>query len=113
MRTEKEMFDLILGIAKEDERIRSVIMCGSRANEDCPKDMYQDYDICYYVTDVKPFFNNMEWIEEKFGTPAVFTACSLFEKLAKEVAGHFGYTYNQLEAYNMTRYLKSVRRNAN
>lgn len=30
MRTEKEMIDLIMNTAKEDERIRAVIMNGSR-----------------------------------------------------------------------------------
>ncbi|WP_431602538.1 aminoglycoside 6-adenylyltransferase [Ruminiclostridium papyrosolvens] len=32
MRTEQEMFDLILDVAKADERIRAVYMNGSRAN---------------------------------------------------------------------------------
>lgn len=40
MRTPKEMLDLILGVAKEDERIRAVSMGGSRANKDCPDDVY-------------------------------------------------------------------------
>lgn len=71
MRTEKEMFDLILETAREDERIRSVILVGSRANSECPKDSYQDYDISYHVTDTKPYYNNMKWIEEKFGKPSV------------------------------------------
>jgi aminoglycoside 6-adenylyltransferase len=30
MRTEQEMFDLILGVAQKDERIRAVYMHGSR-----------------------------------------------------------------------------------
>ena len=33
MRSEKEMYDLILDIAKRDERIRAVYMNGSRANQ--------------------------------------------------------------------------------
>ena len=32
MRSEQEMYDLILDIAKTDERIRAVYMNGSRAN---------------------------------------------------------------------------------
>lgn len=32
MRSEKEMFDLILKVAKEDERVRAVYMNGSRTN---------------------------------------------------------------------------------
>ena len=49
MRTEAEMMDLILDVAKNDERIRAVRMEGSRANPAAPKDNYQDYDIIYYV----------------------------------------------------------------
>ncbi|NLJ97433.1 MAG: aminoglycoside 6-adenylyltransferase [Clostridiales bacterium] len=71
MRTEKEMYDLILKVAKADSRIKAVILVGSRANPDCPKDIYQDYDITYSVDEVEPFYNNLEWIEEQFGRPSV------------------------------------------
>lgn len=71
MRTEKEMLDLILNVAKADDRIKSVIMTGSRANPDCPKDIYQDFDIIYSVDDVIPFYNNISWIEEQFGKPSI------------------------------------------
>ena len=71
MRNETEILDLILGIAKEDDRIRAVLMSGSRANPDCPKDAFQDYDIIYYVTDVAPFYNNTGWITAQFGRPAI------------------------------------------
>lgn len=40
MRTEQEMLDLILNTAKEDERIRAVIMNGSRANKNVSKDCF-------------------------------------------------------------------------
>ena len=55
MRNEKEMYDLILGIAQNDERIRAVIMNGSRANPNAPADIFQDYDIVYIVTDIASF----------------------------------------------------------
>ena len=45
MRTETEMMELILSVAKEDERIRAVYMNGSRTNPNAPKDLFQDYDI--------------------------------------------------------------------
>lgn len=66
MRSEKEMFDLILGIAKEDERIRAVYMNGSRANRNAPKDIFQDYDIVYVVTKTASFINDASWVH-KFG----------------------------------------------
>lgn len=71
MRTPEEMFDLIINTAREDERIRAVLMSGSRANRDCPPDRYQDFDMEYYVNDVEPFRDNMEWIVEKFGQPSL------------------------------------------
>lgn len=93
MRTEQEMFDLILGVAKEDERIKAVLMTGSRANQECPRDIYQDYDIVYFVEDVSPFFNNTAWIEEKFGKPAVMQMPETNEHplLPPDGDGHFTY----------------------
>ena len=70
-RTEKEMMDLILKTAREDERILAVMMSGSRADPDAPKDMYMDYDIVYLVKDVKPFWDNRSWLEDRFGRIAV------------------------------------------
>lgn len=69
MRSEREIFDLILNVANSDERIRAVILNGSRTYPSAPKDCYQDYDIVYFVTDIAPFFNNPTWAEEKFGKP--------------------------------------------
>jgi aminoglycoside 6-adenylyltransferase len=66
MRTEKEIIDLILNTARQDERIRAVVMNGSRANPDTPRDMFQDYDIVYFVADVAPFRRNFNWIK-RFG----------------------------------------------
>ena len=72
MRTAQEMLDLILRVAREDDNIRSVLMVGSRANPDCDKDVYQDFDICYFVRRVKPeYWDNMAWIEDKFGRPSL------------------------------------------
>ena len=55
MRSEKEMFELILGVAERDDRIRAVFMNGSRADANSRKDIFQDYDIVYVVTDTAPF----------------------------------------------------------
>lgn len=66
MRTEQQMLDLILETARCDERIRAVIMNGSRTNPNAPRDPFQDFDIVYIVTEVAPFRHNLEWIE-RFG----------------------------------------------
>ena len=66
MRSEQEMFDLILETARQDERIRAVLLNGSRANPNAPRDRFQDFDIVYFVTEVEPFKYNLEWIQ-RFG----------------------------------------------
>ena len=66
MRTEKEMLDLIINTAKEDERIRAVIMNGSRVNPNVKRDCFQDYDIIYVVKDISSFTSNHNWIH-RFG----------------------------------------------
>lgn len=93
MRSEKEMTELILQIAEEDELIRAVLLSGSRANPDAPKDIFQDYDITYFVTDAKPFYNNIKWIEEKFGKPAIMQLPELMSHplLPPDGDGHFTY----------------------
>ena len=62
MRTEAEMYEIVLKIAREDERIHAVYMNGSRTNKNVPKDIFQDYDVVYVVTDTKPFIEDKEWI---------------------------------------------------
>lgn len=66
MRSENEMFGLITSTAEQDERIRAVILNGSRANPNAPKDPFQDFDVVYYVEDTAPFWHNLEWIK-RFG----------------------------------------------
>ena len=70
-RSTEEMMELILGVAKEDQRIRAVWMSGSRANPDTPKDKYQDFDVVFQVNDVDPYWDNDGWIEQSFGKPAL------------------------------------------
>lgn len=62
MRQEKQMYDMILSIAKEDERIGAVYMNGSRTNKNVPKDIFQDYDVVYVVNETKPFIDDKSWI---------------------------------------------------
>jgi aminoglycoside 6-adenylyltransferase len=60
------MLDLIIGTAQNDERIRAVMMNGSRANPNAPRDIFQDFDIVYFVTEVGSFKNDPNWID-RFG----------------------------------------------
>ena len=63
MRTEEEMYALILNVAKNDPRIRGVILNGSRANPNAPKDSFQDFDIVYLVEELDPFIHDQNWID--------------------------------------------------
>ena len=63
MRTEQEMYDLILSIANNDERIRAVYFNGSRTNPNVPKDIFQDYDVVYVVNQTKSFIDDKAWIK--------------------------------------------------
>lgn len=91
MRTPEEMIEFILNIAKEDERIRAVTMGGSRANKDCPADVYQDFDIVFFVEDVTPFWDNMEWIEEKFGVPSLIHKPESMKLIPPDNDGDYAY----------------------
>ena len=66
MRTEQTMRDLIIETARQNERIRAVMLNGSRANPNAPRDPFQDFDVVYVVTDVAPFACNETWID-RFG----------------------------------------------
>ncbi|WNR44922.1 aminoglycoside 6-adenylyltransferase [Paenibacillus roseipurpureus] len=66
MRTEQQMMSLILDTAKQDERIRGVMLNGSRANPNVPRDVFQDYDIVYFVEETDSFGADPGWID-RFG----------------------------------------------
>ena len=66
MRSEQEMFDLILSTAQQDPRIRAVLLNGSRANPNAPRDFFQDFDIIYLVTDVESIKQQPGWLD-RFG----------------------------------------------
>ena len=89
MRSESEMMSLILGVAGADERIRAVLMNGSRANPNAPKDIYQDYDIAYLVTDIAPFYNHPGWAVEHFGAPLIMQMPEAMR--GADGGGHFNY----------------------
>jgi aminoglycoside 6-adenylyltransferase len=63
MRSEDELITLILNVAKTDERIRAVLLNGSRANPNIKKDRFQDFDIAYIVNEIETFLNDHTWID--------------------------------------------------
>ena len=66
MRSEQEMLSLIVDTATNDDRVRAVIMNGSRANPKAPRDPFQDFDIVYVVTEVDSFRCDPRWFQ-RFG----------------------------------------------
>jgi aminoglycoside 6-adenylyltransferase len=66
VRTEKEIYNMMMQIAQDDERIKAVYMNGSRTNKNVSRDIFQDYDMVYVVTDTKSFIVDKDWIN-KFG----------------------------------------------
>jgi aminoglycoside 6-adenylyltransferase len=63
MRTENEIIDLIKHIAAKDDRVRAVLLNGSRANPQIEKDIFCDYDILFMVHTIQSFLANHSWID--------------------------------------------------
>ncbi|MEH7545496.1 aminoglycoside 6-adenylyltransferase [Neobacillus vireti] len=96
MRTEKEMYELMMCIAQKDERIRAIYMNGSRANPNTPKDIFQDYDIVFVVTETASFINEVNWIDI-FGKLIMIQEPDKMDQLAgKEVDFDKSYGYLML-----------------
>ncbi|MCB7106452.1 aminoglycoside 6-adenylyltransferase [Streptococcus oralis] len=66
MRTESEMLNLILQIAK-NLQVEAVAMSGSRTDTKAPKDEFQDYDVVYVVDDLDNLTSDLAWLDQ-FGT---------------------------------------------
>lgn len=93
MRSEKEMYDLILRSAKKDNRIRAVYLNGSRANPNAKKDIFQDYDIVYVVNETESFIQDEDWIKV-FGEPLIFQFPDELDKMqGRDADFKNGYTY--------------------
>ena len=66
MRSEKEMMDLVLSLAEQDERIRIVTLEGSRANINIPKkndlefmeEVLIDDNMVFDIDNLKGFLND-------------------------------------------------------
>lgn len=98
MRSEQDMFDLILDVARQDERIRAVYMNGSRTNPNAPKDIFQDYDIVYVVTETASFIRDPDWIHV-FGELLIMQEPDkLDQAFGKEVDVDRSYAYLMLFA---------------
>lgn len=66
MRSPDDVIQQIIRIAEEDDRIRAVLLNGSRADVSAPRDLFQDFDIVYLVDEIESFVTDSEWIA-RFG----------------------------------------------
>lgn len=51
----------ILNFAEKDERIRAVLLNGSRVNSNIKPDKYQDFDLLFIVNDIQSFIADQDW----------------------------------------------------
>ena len=63
MRSAAEIKKLIIDTANKDERIRAVLLNGSRANPKIQPDPYQDFDIVYVVNQLQTFTYDHNWVD--------------------------------------------------
>ena len=63
MRTETEMFDVILQTAKVLQ-VDAVAMSGSRTNQKIQTDEFQDYDVVYIVDDLDYLMSDLSWLTQ-------------------------------------------------
>ncbi len=63
MRSADEIKNLVLGFARSDDRVRAVLLNGSRANPDLEADKFQDFDILFVVGDLESFTANHNWTD--------------------------------------------------
>ncbi|NGP44814.1 aminoglycoside 6-adenylyltransferase [Bacillaceae bacterium SIJ1] len=92
MRTTEEMMRLIIGTAKDDTRVRAVMMNGSRVNPNAPNDRFQDYDIVYFVTDLSSFTQNHRWVD-RFGERVIMQMPDAFDLYETDVAPDDRFAY--------------------
>ena len=90
-RIEQEMLTLILDFARADDRIRVVVMNGSRVNPNVEKDIFQDYDTVYFVTEVGPFREEARVVLH-FGEPIIVQKVE--DQVYRPGSGDGRYNYN-------------------
>ncbi len=69
-RTPEQILRIITDFAESDDRIRAVLMTGSRVDPDANRDPFQDYDIMFLVEDIEPF-RDRSYVLSRFGAALV------------------------------------------
>ncbi|TQR17941.1 aminoglycoside 6-adenylyltransferase [Psychrobacillus soli] len=90
MRTEQQIMNLVLKVAERDKRIRAVGMNGSRTNPNAQKDIFQDFDIVYLVTEINSFIDDSNWIDI-FGERIMMQTPENMSMFPSSLGGRFSY----------------------
>lgn len=70
MKTQSVIFNKVMDLALFDERVRAVLLNGSRADPNIPTDEFQDFDIMLIVNEYEAFIREEPWISS-FGKPVL------------------------------------------
>ena len=92
MRSAAEIQTLLIDFAKKDERVRAVLLNGSRANHRIPPDPYQDFDVVYIVNQLQTFTSDHSWVEV-FGERIII---QLPDEMSFGEKDEFGFAYLML-----------------
>lgn len=63
MRSKSAMLALIVHTAQDDDRIRAAMLNGSCVNPKASRDIFQDFDVIYFVTELASFKQDHRWLE--------------------------------------------------
>ena len=107
MRSKTEMLELILATARDDDRIRAVILNGSRVNPNIEPDIFQDFDIAYLVTAVEPFTRDHTWIG-RFGERMILQMPETMQDPPPDGDGSFAYLMQFADGNRIDLTLKPV-----
>lgn len=90
MRSNQEMMNMLVDFAKNENRIRLATLEGSRTNKNIPRDVFQDYDISYFVTDMDFFKESDQWLDI-FGKRLILQKPEDMELFPPELGNWFSY----------------------
>lgn len=90
MRSEQAILELLVNTAQNDDRIRAAMLNGSRVNPNARRDIFQDFDVVYFVTEVDSFKADPGWID-RFGERMILQMPEAMEDPPPMNDGHFAY----------------------
>lgn len=102
MFTTNNFLNFILMVAQEDDRIRAVVMNGSRVDTNAQVDYLSDFDIIFFVRDIRSFTADHSWVERTFGPILIM------QKPDDWYSHPYDYTGNEPFAY-LTRFVDGIR----